>query len=517
MNLFKKNALISVYRKEGVGDFAQELVNLGWRIFSSGGTAKALAKAKIPVTDVAELSGFAPILGHRVVTLTPQVHGGLLATEEQEDELYELGFPWIDLVCVDLYPLKKEISSPESTPESVIEKTDIGGPTIIRSAAKGGRIVIADKYDWMNVLEWLKNGSPDNENFRKKLAAKAEAIVADYCLSSARYHGEFDGFVGNRVQTCKYGENAWQTPAYLYSTDGFNDPLSLSNFIVVEGSAPSYNNWVDIDRLLQTVTHISEGYRKNVGHAPQVAVGVKHGNPCGAAIGKDCLTKAIAGDPLSIFGGLVLTNFPIKDKEIFPLEGKLLDGIIAPCFSYEAIDRLKRKNGKCRLITNLALDNLTIDKSKRFRYVRGGFLVQPNYDYVFDFKDVVSYGRIPETQKSSLILAWAVGSTSNSNTITIVKDNQLIGNGVGQQDRVGAAKLAIERAKRSLHDLEGSVAYSDSFFPFPDAVELLIGAGVSAILTHSGSIHDKDIIDTCHKRVPLLMMPVKTGRGFFGH
>ena len=193
-------ALLSVYDKNGIVDFAKELVGLGWEILASGGTAKALTDAGIPVTDVASLVGGGAILGHRVVTLSREIHAGLLATDSPADvaELAKLNIPRIDLVCVDLYPLKEEIAKPGSTRESVIEKTDIGGPTMIRSASKGRRIVICDPKDRMKVVEWLKAGKPDEHNFINSLCAKSEAVVADYCLTSARYHsqGTLDGQVG---------------------------------------------------------------------------------------------------------------------------------------------------------------------------------------------------------------------------------------------------------------------------------------------------------------------------------
>lgn len=181
-------ALISVFNKDGIVPFAETLVNLGWGIISSGGTAKVLAEAGVPVKDVADISGLPAVLGHRIVTLVPQIHGGLLATEEMRPELDELGYPWIDLCCVDFYPLQEAVDDPQATTASVIEKTDIGGPTMVRSAAKGGRIVIVDTEDRQRVLTWMKAGKPDPDAFKLALAAKAEGIVADYCLTAANFH-----------------------------------------------------------------------------------------------------------------------------------------------------------------------------------------------------------------------------------------------------------------------------------------------------------------------------------------
>jgi phosphoribosylaminoimidazolecarboxamide formyltransferase / IMP cyclohydrolase len=533
----KRTALLSVYNKAGIVEFGRELVEMSWAIYSSGGTAKTLADAGIPVTDVTELVGGGAILGHRVVTLSREIHAGLLARPAEEDlaELESLGIPFIDLVCVDLYPLAEEIGKPGATTESVIEKTDIGGPTMLRSAAKGRRIVVADPASRQEVMDWLKAGEPDPEGFRNKLAADAEVIVADYCLASARYHsgGSYDGVLGTQKLVCKYGENAWQTPASLFSTAAKNDSLDLDRFRVVAGTAPSYNNLAEIDRQLQTITHIAAGFELNFGKVPLIAIGTKHGNPCGAAVGQsavDVVRKMVMGDPRAIFGGLVIVNFAINEELAEELmtfgikEGRrLLDGISAPAFTEGAIQLLGRKGDKCRFLVNPALENLgqdSVDTSPRWRYVRGGFLSQPNYTYIIDLKDedLLAIGELTSPQARDVVLAWAVGCTSNSNTLAIVKDGQLIGNGVGQQDRVSCCELAIKRASDAGHTTEGAVAYSDSFFPFPDGPEVLINAGIEAIWSTTGSLKDKDTQELCAKRgVALYQVPDSKGRGFFGH
>ena len=536
----KRTALISVYDKDGIADFARELISLGFTIYASGGTATHLAQSSIEVTDIAMLIGGEAILGHRVVTLSREVHAGLLARDIQEDldELVHLGIPRIDLVCVDLYPLEEEIAKEGSTLESVIEKTDIGGPTMIRSAAKGQRIVICDPKDRHKVLDWLK--SPDTEHVLPgALAAKGEFKVSRYCMASAAYrsHGEYAGIFGKQTAVCKYGENAHQAPAALFSSET-EDPLALDKFALVEGAPLSYNNYCDLDRLLQTMTHIAAAFSANMGGVDCIAIGAKHGNACGCAVSDseaDAIKRMMSGDPDAIFGGLIMTNFTITAENAEHLTGKMLDGVFAPAITTEARDMLRRKGDKCRFVINPALKGIDIkslDTSKRFRYVRGGFLQQPNYTFVpdlrreihrsFDVKPLHEYkiygGELTDGLIADMLLAWAIGSTSNSNTITLVRQGMLIGNGVGQQDRVGAAKLAIERAKRSKHDVFSAVAYSDSFFPFPDGPQTLIEAGVTAILTSSGSIKDQLTIDLCNQRgVRLCMIADKTCRGFFGH
>src|SRR3989338_6697462 len=216
----QKIALISVYNKEGIADFAKSLVDLGWKIISSGGTAKHLSDAGIAVTDLADITGFPPILSHRVVTLHPKIHGGLLAldTPEHLAELEKYGIPFIDMVCSDLYPLENEVTKPEATRESVIAQTDMGGIALIRSSSKGRRITICDGADRIKVIEWLKNGEQDKEKFINDLASKAEEVVARYCSISAEYHGagKCKVIFGEKKIECAYGENAYQKPASLY-------------------------------------------------------------------------------------------------------------------------------------------------------------------------------------------------------------------------------------------------------------------------------------------------------------
>ncbi|MFA5810071.1 MAG: hypothetical protein WC935_07025 [Thermoleophilia bacterium] len=538
----QKTALLSVYRKKGPDGesllrLARYLISQGWALLASGGTARFLAEAGVSVRDVAELVGGGAILGHKVVTLSRELHAGLLADLETElAELESLGLLYIDLVCVDLYPLQEAIRNPEATPASVRKDTDIGGPTMLRSGAKGQRIVICDLADRDRVLDWLEAGEPDREAFITELVAKAEATVASYCLDSGRYHsqGRHDGMVGMRVCECSYGENGWQTPAGLYTT-GTGDPLALDQFTLVAGSAPSYNNLVDLERLTQTGTHVAAAFDSNYGEVPLIALGGKHGNCCGAAIGSrkertTVLQKMINGDPRAIFGGLVWLNFLVDEAvaELLlsynvPTGRRILDGIIAPWFEPAAVEMLRRKGDKCRFLANPALSCLgqnSLDRAPRFRYVRGGFLLQPNYTYLLDLNDpaLEKCPVLGTREERDLLLAWGIGSTSNSNTVTLVYKGSLVGNGVGQQDRVGGCQLAIARAGSAGHETRGCVAYSDSFFPFTDGPEELAQAGIIAILASSGSVRDDAVRAFCREHnVALYLIPDATGRGFYGH
>ena len=535
----EKWALFSVFDKTGVASDAQRLVNMGWKIISSGGTAKVLMDAGIPVKDVSELVGGKAILGNRVVTLSREVHAALLADalkSQDLEELEKLGIPFIDFCRVDFYPMKKiiaeanELTDRKAAIAKVIEGTDIGGPCMVRSAAKGLRIVVCRKQDMIPVLLELEDTGDICEIKRQELRARAEYEVAMYAAISAEFHslGKFKIIGGARVASFK-GENGPQGPAGLFISDTDN-PLSLYNFELIEGSALSYCNWCDVDRLLHTMPRIAAAWKLNFGYVPRIAIGVKHGNPCGAAVHSSEMEAArnmILGDPSAIFGGFIITNFPITEHIANAMASNMpdgharFDGVIAPAFDKKAIPVLSRKRGKCRLILNPALagDYTTIDN---FRQVHGGFLSQPANIFFLDFKhpEISLFGtdKLSMDKKKDLLLAWAIGSTSNSNTITLVKNRMLIGNGVGQQDRVGAAKLAIRRAIDSGKFIEGAAAYSDSFFPFPDAVEVLIKAGVKTIFSTSGSIKDKEIQELCMEEgIALCQMPDSLARGFFRH
>jgi phosphoribosylaminoimidazolecarboxamide formyltransferase/IMP cyclohydrolase len=376
---------------------------------------------------------------------------------------------------------------------------------------------------------------PEETAFRDALCAVAEYECARYIMISAKYHGGEDvaGWIGRRVAPTKYGENPWQTPAGLYADNRVAaDPLGLDQFTHQKGWELSYINETDMHRLLQTVTHIAAGFEVNFGTVPAIAVGVKHGNACGAGVAEtavEAVQKMLEGDEIAIFGGVVMVNGVIDATVATALmqhhmpegQNRLLDGVVGSEVTPEAMEILSR--AKLRIVTNPALANLTaasLETAAIYRNVRGGMLVQPNYTFVADLQAdyIERHGSVTPQQERDLIQAWAVGSTSNSNTICIVRDGRMLGNGVGQQDRVGAAKLAVTRATSRDHDVKGAAAYSDSFFPFPDGPLVLADAGITAILTSSGSVKDPEVIETlAAKNVSTTMLPDKTCRGFFGH
>lgn len=558
----KPNALISVYDKNGIEDFAKNLHELGWNVYASGGTAQKIKDAGVPVTDVAELAGGGAILGHRVVTLSREVFAGILAdtggANNKQDtadikELKELGIPVIDLVCVDMYPLEEEIAKPGVKPSNVIEKTDIGGPTMLRAAAKSRRIVLSVAEQRQEVIDWLKAGKPNEIEFLEQLAARAEYEVTRYILSSTKYLNGTDvsGFVARKLAPTKYGENPYQADAGLYADNRVAvDSLGLDQFHHVQGTELSFINETDIDCLVNTATHIAAGFAKNFGAVPALAVGVKHGNACGAAVAKtlpEAVAKMLEGDTRAIFGGVVIVNGEIDKAVATTLrshampEGqkRLLDGVIGSSVTDDALTILNR--AKLRVVVNPALDTLTeasLDVARKMRPVRGGVLEQPNYSFVFDLSAdyIETFGKVSEAQKRDLILGWAVGSTSNSNTITLVKEGMVIGNGVGQQDRVGAGQLALSRTTTELPKVKvtgdkltitvtldtrkvaGAVAYSDSFFPFPDGPQLLADAGIKAILTSLNTDKHREILrGLADQGVGVLAGPDPVVRGFAKH
>ncbi len=331
------------------------------------------------------------------------------------------------------------------------------------------------------------------------------------------------------------GENASQSPAGLYSA-GTGDPLALDQFTMTEGATLSYNNWCDVDRSLKTLVAMVAGYQALGKDDAKVMIGVKHGNPCGVGVrfGSDTVGAATAlvdGDPLSLFGGLVIANFPITEAEATVLAQhkkgeapkRILDAVVAPSFTPEALEILGRKNGACRFLINEALGDERLQPTagaRMLRPVRGGFLAQGEYEYILDWNDpdFATTAELTDEQKNDIVMAWAIGSRSNSNTITIVKDGMLLGNGTGQQSRVDAAKLAIARATDRGHDLTSAVAYSDSFFPFADGPLTLTDAGITTIFATSGSMNDTVVAEAVKEAgATLVTIPDSKARGFFGH
>lgn len=550
-------ALLSAYDKSGIVELASQLHRFGVELVASGGTARVIAKASIPVTDVAEITGFGAMLGHRVVTLHPSVHGGILADRDDPVHLADLeqyGIEPFDIMVGNIYPFTSDPS---------IELIDIGGPTMLRGAAKNFQhvTVVVDPSDYEELIGELRQSEyvgplGTSLAFRRSLARKAFAHTAAYDAAIVDWFDEETYAAGELPATLhvaatlqqplKYGENAWQKPSGLYVMSTA-DPLALDKFTLLEGN-PGNNNWLDVSRALQTATHIAAGTALNLDQDYHIAVGVKHGNACGAAFEEDEITvleRMLKGNLTSIFGGYVLTNFVIDVglAELLLQHGsgpagrrRLLEGVVAPAITREAQELLHRKGDKCVMLENpalVALDATTLDTSRRRAAVRGGYIDQPNYTYVLDlYHSELEVGQTIEedfTVIGNIVLAWAVGSTSTSNTIAITKYWSLLSSGVGQQDRVGAAKLALARYDDALEalreanlqqdsELPGATAYSDSFFPFRDGPLVLAAAGIETLFASRGSVKDPEVRAACEEAgVNLITLPDAICRGFYGH
>lgn len=527
----RKRALISVTDKTDLVELARTLAYAGYEIVSTGGTAEAIRNAGLAVTDVASVTGFPEMLDGRVKTLHPLILGGILAVPEEkghQDDMAEHGIKPFDLVVVNLYDFAGKPG---------IEQIDVGGPTMIRAAAKNHAYVgvVTDPNDYGVVIREIEVEGELSPGTSQRFAAKAFAHTANYDLMIAKWmsDGEYAGFVGQRSKQLKYGENAWQTPAFVYSDlRGSTDSLRLSEFQSVEGGEPSLVGAMDQSRALQVLTHLAAAHSLNSGRVPFMAIGVKHGNACGLAAGGNpvqVIRKMVDGDPLAIFGGVVMTNFPITGEVARELKRqtdgspRMYDAVIGVSFDDDAVEVLHRKGAKCRMLFNPALGELgytSLDDTELWRTIRGGdFLVQPNYTHVLDLLVSEKYGApLDMQQQEDLLLAWAAGAMANSNSMALAWDGQLLALGAGQQSRIGGLELAIHKAHRAGHKLKGAVLYSDSFNPFDDVARMAGENGISAIFASSGSLRDADTIAMCEQYgISLLMQPDADVRGFAAH
>ncbi|WP_096187011.1 bifunctional phosphoribosylaminoimidazolecarboxamide formyltransferase/IMP cyclohydrolase [Evansella halocellulosilytica] len=492
----KKRALVSVSDKTGIIPFVQSLEELGIEVISTGGTKRALQEAGINVIGIEEVTGFPEIMDGRVKTLHPNIHGGLLAVRDNEAHLAALkeqGIGLIDFVIVNLYPFQETIEKKDTTFNDAIENIDIGGPSMIRAAAKNHKdvAIIVDASDYDGVLEELKENVGELSGERKrKLAAKAFRHTASYDALIAEYLTNQTGeeapekltVTYNLKQMLRYGENPHQQAAFYERPLG--NPASIANATQLHGKELSYNNINDADAALAVVRDFKE---------PAVAA-IKHMNPCGVGIGDnifEAYTKAYEADSVSIFGGIVASNRAIdgitaaKMKEIF------LEIIIAPDFSEEALAILTEKKNLRLLKVDFTHNE---PSEQRITTVSGGALMQETDTLSFEDVSVTNpTKRKPsEDEWKQLKMAWKVVKHVKSNAIVLGKSDCTIGIGAGQMNRVGAAKIAIEQAGDAV---QGSVLASDAFFPMNDTVEAAAKAGITAIIQPGGSKRDQESID----------------------
>jgi len=509
-----KRALISVYKKDGLIELARELHRREIEIVSSGGTRKALSDNGIPNISVSEITDFPEILDGRVKTLHPKIFGGILHTNADQHlrEIEEYGLKSFDLIIVNLYPFEETIAQKDCTLDAAIEKIDIGGPSLIRAAAKNyfykTVIITPDQYhELLNELDQHNNDT--SLDFRKKCAVQAfqhaaryNAIIADYLKDDTAFPQEFT-IQGKLIQELRYGENPHQTAAF-YST-GFENPLD--NFEKLQGKELSYNNILDLDAALSMVHEFD--------NQPFVTI-LKHNNPCGAAQGSTQLAtykKALASDPISAFGGIVGFNTRLEGAVAEEMRSHFFECILAPDFDPAAMEILTKKKN-LRLIRYAKPANSP--KNYQLRSVHGGFLVQNADDLRTDLKKckIVSKRKPTEEELSELDFAWRMVKHVHSNAIVFAKDNQLIGVGAGQMSRVDSAELAINKANVSGNPTADSVVGSDAFFPFRDGVDVIAKAGARAIVQPGGSVRDEEVITAADEHDLVMIF---TGNRHFKH
>lgn len=495
-----KRALVSVSDKTGLIPFVTELISLGYEIISTGGTQKALENAGLKIMGISEITGFPEIMDGRVKTLHPKVHGGLLSVRDNEKHTADMkanGIEYIDMVVVNLYPFKQTIEKPNVEFADAIENIDIGGPSMLRSAAKNHRFVtvICDAADYDQVLEEIRNNGDTTLETRSRLAAKVFRHTASYDATIAgfltQHVGENDPesltLTYQKKQSLRYGENPHQK-ATFYA--GKKQGYSMAWATQLHGKELSYNNIQDADATLQIVKEFDE----------PVVVAVKHKNPCGVGIGKNVFEawqKAFEADKVSIFGGIVATNMEIDAETANAMKAVFLEIILAPSFTPEALEILSAKKN-IRLMT---YDTCKEREDKTMCLsVNGGLLVQEldkatSADYQIN---VVTEKKPTEAEMKDLLFAMKVCKHVKSNAILLAKDSKTVGVGAGQMNRVGSAHIAMEQARQN-GITNNIVLASDAFFPFDDVVTLAKDYGITAIIQPGGSIRDEDSIKACNQ------------------
>lgn len=476
-----KNAILSVSDKTNIEDFASKLIENNYKIFSTGGTKKALENAGIEVYSVSELTNFPEIMDGRVKTLHPGVHGGILANRsipEHLTALKEQDIDLIDLVVVNLYPFKETVKKEDVTEDEAIENIDIGGPTMLRAAAKNFKFVttVVDPSDYNEVIERIGSDKLD-EDYRKSLMVKVFKHTNDYDNAIVE-------FFGNTSEALRYGENPQQNATFVKTS---NEPNTLAGAKQLHGKALSFNNIKDADATLSLIKKFEQ----------PAAVAVKHMNPCGVGVGatiEEAYEYAYEADSQSIFGGIVALNRPVTKELAEKLHSIFLEVIIAPSYDEDALEVLTAKKN----IRLLEIDMTETQDEQEFVSVSGGYLVQDkdNATLTREEMKVVTDVEPNEAQWKALELGWKVVRSVKSNAIVLANDHQTVGVGAGQMNRVGSAKIAIDRA---IEMNENVALASDGFFPMGDTVETAAKAGIKTIIQPGGSIKDQDSIDMANK------------------
>lgn len=516
-----KRALISVSDKLGLAGFARGLVAAGVEIYSTGGTRKHLESEGISVIDVAEYTGFPEMMDGRLKTLHPAVHGGILCRHDNPDDLKSLadhGIVTFELVVVNLYPFEATVAREGVTPEEAIEKIDIGGPTMVRAAAKNHQFttIATNTAQYSAILEQVTENGCTTPALRRKLSGVAFSHTAGYDAAISAYFagetavGPFPGTINvnlSRKAVLRYGENPHQQAA-LYSRpdDGGANVVSARQ---LHGKELSYNNLLDLDSALGIARSFSR---------PAASV-IKHNNPCGAAVADtlaEALRRGMAGDPLSAFGSVLGLNRTVdaETAEVLTEPGMFIEAIVAPDFDEEAVAILTTKPKWKDNVRLLKVGEVSREESRfAFRCIGGGALMQQADtlpDPEEDWK-VVTEAQPSDQQMEDLRFAWEMVRHVKSNAIVLCKEGMLLGTGAGQMSRVDSVEISIKKAGDRI---AGSVLASDAFFPFPDSIETAAAAGVSAIIEPGGSRKDDEIIAACNQHgLPMIF----TGRRHFKH
>lgn len=502
-----KRALLSVYDKTNIIEFAKKLHDMGVELISSGGTYRKISGAGIPVLAVEDVTKSPEMLDGRVKTLHPSIHGGILAKRDNKQHMSTIkqhNIKQIDMVVCNLYPFAETIAKPNVTLDLAIENIDIGGPSMLRSAAKNFAdvIVIIDPNDYNNIAESLAKDAGLSFSDRKALAAKAFAHTAHYDSLITNYLGEVKfpqeiNFAATKQAELRYGENSHQQAA-VYTTNSQN--ASILNCKQHQGKALSYNNINDADAALRMVLEFNK----------PAAVAVKHTNPCGAAVADDILTaykRAHDADPVSIYGGIVALNRKVEENLAKELTKLFLDIVIAPEFSEEALKVFKKKkNLRILEVQNMAKG---ADQAPEVRRILGGYLVQDGDYLKTEDEDwqVVTNSKPTDQHYQDFIFAWKLIKHVKSNSIVVVKNGQTLGVGCGQVNRIDAAKYAFKRAGENC---KGAILASDGLFPFPDVVEESAKHEIAAIIQPGGSIRDKLSIEKANENnIPMIFTGIR--------
>lgn len=519
-----KQALISVSDKKGIVEFAKTLHHLGVKLLSTGGTAQLLTEANLPVTEVADYTGFPEILDGRVKTLHPKVHGGILAKRdlaEHQQALATHDIPPIDLLVVNLYPFEKTIAQENCTFDLAIEQIDIGGPAMLRAAAKNHEhvTVIVDPEDYTTVLaEMAANGNKTSETTRFELACKVfvhtaryDNTIANYltALGTHRRHIADQSFpqhlhLGfNKVQDMRYGENPHQRAAFY--RDLAPAPGTLANYQQLQGKSLSYNNIADADTAWECVKTFD---------TPACVI-VKHANPCGIALGDtplEAYQRALSTDPTSAFGGIIALNRPCDEACAQEMVKQFVEVLIAPEFSPEAQQIFSVKEN-LRLLEIPLLSGNNVHEYKR---VGGGLLVQTgdNHNVALDDVKIVSRRQPTKQQLAALLFAWRAAKFIKSNAIVFCNNYMTLGIGAGQMSRIDAAQIAQMKAKNANLSLADSVVASDAFFPFRDGIDAIVAAGACGVIHPGGSVRDEEVIAAANEHDIVMVL---TGIRHFRH